>query len=83
MFGEKFLLNFIKGWFCDVKEDFFMFGRCLYDCWNIILNFIELGCSIGIMLDFFVGFVGFFYELKYLDNLFGFGFFMVLYVVIK
>lgn len=82
-FGEKPLPNSIKGWPCDVKEDFFMFGRCPYDCRNTILNLTELGCSIGIKSDLSAGSAGFFYEPKYPDNPFGSGFLTASHVAIK
>lgn len=78
LFGEKFLFDLIEGWLCDVREDFFMFGICFKNCLFINKDFFEFGCSIGMYLKNGLGFVGFLYELiKY-----GFGFFIVLYVVI-
>lgn len=40
------------------------------------------GCSIGNFLGNGLGFVGFFYKLINLINIFGSGFFIVLYVVV-
>lgn len=64
LFGEKLLLELIVGWFCDIREDFVMFGKCLRLCLLFSLNFFEFGCSIGIFFVDFVGFVGFLVELK-------------------
>lgn len=79
LFGEKFLLIYIVEWLCEVLEDLFMFGKCL----NMCLNYFDFGCSIGIFFDKFFGFCGFLYEFKLKDNKYKFGFFIVLYVVIK
>lgn len=64
LFGEKLLLEMIVGWFCDIREDFVMFGKCLRLCLLFSWNFFEFGCSIGIFFVDFVGFVGFLVELK-------------------
>lgn len=84
-FGEKPLPNSIKGWPCDVKEDFFMFGRCSDhdNCRKNDPNFTELGCSIGIKSDLSTGSAGFFYKSKTPDNPFGSGFLTASHVAIK
>lgn len=87
LYGESFLLKYIVGWFCDLREDIVMFGGyvCFDYCLFFNFNFLEFGCSIGIFLDKFVGFVGFLVELINLVNNFGLGcgFFIVFYVVVK
>lgn len=83
LFGEKLLFEYFVGWLCSYREDFFMFGKCFEDCLFINYKFLEFGCSIGILLCVCLGFVGFLYEFINLNNEFGFGFFIVLYVVIK
>lgn len=82
-FGEKPLPNSIKGWQCDVREDFFMFGACPNPCRKIYPNLTELGCSIGIKSDLSAGSAGFFYESKNPDNPYGSGFLTASHVAIK
>lgn len=77
LFGEKLLLKRIEKWFCDIREDFVMFGYCLMVCLVLNGNFFELGCSIGLVEVEFIGFVGFLVEF---NN--EFGFLIVLYVVV-
>lgn len=83
-FGEKLFLEFIGGWFCDVREDIVMLGfwRCFMNCLFFSDNYFMKGCSIGNFLGNGLGFVGFFYKLINLINIFGSGFFIVLYVVV-
>lgn len=66
----------IEGYLCDIREGIFMFGYC-FDCWN---NNFGFGCSIGMLDDMFIGFVGFFVELKKYKKVVGF--IIVVYVVI-
>lgn len=84
-FGEKPLPNSIEGWPCDVKEDFFMFGKCPDpdNCRQNDPNLTELGCSIGIKSDLSAGSAGFFYKSKSPDNPFGSGFLTASHVAIK
>lgn len=68
--------NFDK-WLCDIREDFVMFGYCLIVCLVLYGNFLEFGCSIGIVEVYFIGLVGFLVEFNNEC-----GFLIVLYVVV-
>lgn len=61
-FGENPLPEYIEGWPCGVKEDFFMFGACPQMCTSTDPKLPELGCSIGIPFDSCCGSTGFLYK---------------------
>lgn len=63
LFGERKLLEIFEGWFCDFREDFIMFGKCIVKCRVIIVDYFVFGCSIGMFLYSVFGFVGFMYEI--------------------
>lgn len=78
LYGENFLLESFKEFFCDVREDVILFGFC-YDCYYVN---VSLGCSIGMFFKSDFGFVGFFVKLNLVLNKYVIGFFIVVYVVI-
>lgn len=61
-FGETPLPEYIEGWPCGFKEDFFMFGACPQNCTSTDPNLPKPGCSIGIPSDSFCGSTGFLYK---------------------
>lgn len=61
-FGENPLPEYIEGWPCGFKEDFFMFGACPKMCTSTDPNLPKPGCSIGIPSDSFCGSTGFLYK---------------------
>lgn len=83
LFGEKKLFEFFEGWLCDVREGILLFNIFCNNCKVFKLNFVEVGCSIGIFLMVNLGFVGFFVELRKKMYIFECGFFIVCYVVIN
>lgn len=72
MFGENKLLEKLEGYFCDIWENIIMFGVG-----------VSIGFSIGILYNGEFGFVGFLVKLNVFFLIFVFGFFIVVYVVIK
>lgn len=72
LFGENKLLEILEGYFCDIWENIIMFG-----------GGVSIGFSIGILYSEVNGFVGFLVKLNVLFVIFVFGFFIVVYVVIK
>lgn len=77
LYGEILFLISVKGCFCDIWEGVFMFGYCV-DCCNVSFNF---GCSIGMLNDIYIGFVGFIVKLILLKYFIGF--LIVVYVLIE
>lgn len=77
LYGEIQFFIIVGGYLCDKREGIFILGLCVDCCYN---NF-GLGCSIGMLSDFYIGFVGFL--VKIINLLYKIGFFIVVYVVIK
>lgn len=77
-FGEKLFLKILEGFFCDIWEDFIMFGGC-FDCYEIV--YLNFGCCIGLFLNG-IGFVGFLVKINEL-GLEILGFLIVVYVVVE
>lgn len=65
----------IGGYLCDKRKGIFIFGLCV-DCCNVNLG---LGCSIGMLSDYSIGFVGFMVKFIVLLSI---GFLIVVYVLI-
>ncbi|XP_065939577.1 uncharacterized protein [Magallana gigas] len=82
-FGEKPLPEFIAEWPCDIREDFFKFGRCPRNCPAQNRSLPDTGCSIGIKSDGSSGSAGFLYKSKEPTNALGDGFFTAAHVAVK
>eukprot|EP00105_Crassostrea_gigas_P033758 XP_019917906.1 PREDICTED: uncharacterized protein LOC105348325 isoform X4 [Crassostrea gigas] len=82
-FGEKPLPGMIAGKPCDIREDFFRFGRCPRNCPAQNQSLQDPGCSIGIKSDGSSGSAGFLYKSMEPTNEFGDGFFTAAHVAVK
>lgn len=82
-FGEKPLPKSIEGWPCDIREDFFRFGRCPRHCPAQNQSLPDPGCSIGIKSDSSSGSAGFLYESREPKRKLGDGFFTAAHVAVK
>lgn len=76
--GEKELPEYLEGYPCDIREDFFMFGKCFPNCLDP--NSPLPGCSIGILSDEHSGSVGFLYQA---NNPVRYGFLTASHVAVK
>lgn len=82
-FGEKPLPESIAGWPCDIREEFFRFGRCPTNCPAQSQSLPDPGCSIGIKSDSSSGSAGFLYESREPSNELGNGFLTAAHVAVK
>lgn len=82
-FGEKPLPGMIAGKPCDIREDFFRFGRCPRNCPTQNQSLADPGCSIGIKSDGSSGSAGFLYKSMEPTNALGDGFFTAAHVAVK
>lgn len=82
-FGEKRLPESIAGWPCDIREEFFRFGRCPGNCPARHQGLPDPGCNIGIKSDSSSGSAGFLYESREPSNKLGNGFLTAAHVAVK